>query len=160
MSQESLSQEAQSDFENLRHMPVLADFDDAALSQLSRVAKEQSYPAGSILFSEGDRHGQIYLVSSGTVRLEMLTAKCGRQTIMSVGRGDLLAWSALIGDGIMTATAVIGEDANLVAFEAADLRRLMEQDAQLGYQLMRGFAKALSRRLLATRLQLLDLFHP
>lgn len=141
-------------------MPALAEFDDATLEQLARVAKERLLPAGSLLFSEGDRHGQIYLVSSGTVRLEMLTARFGKRTILSVGRGDILAWSALIGDGVMTATAVAAENTKLVAFDASELRQLMEQDSKLGYQLMRSFAKALSRRLLATRLQMLDLFHP
>lgn len=153
-------QEFRSAFEDLRQMPSLAEFDDVALEQFASVGEEQLRPAGNLLFSEGDPHGQIYLVSSGTIRLEMLTAKCGRQTIMSIGRGDLLAWSALIGDGVMTATAIVGENAKLIAFDASALRQLLERDSKLGYQFMKFFAKALSRRLLATRLQLLDLFHP
>ncbi len=147
-------------FDTLRQLPSLTDFSDGALQQLASVGQELVKPVGSILFSEGDPHDRIYLVSSGTIRLDMLTAKCGRQTILSIGAGDFLAWSALIGDGVMTSTAVATENVKLVALETVSLRQLLEQHSDLGYLVMGALAKSLSRRLLATRLQLLDMYHP
>jgi CRP-like cAMP-binding protein len=89
----------------------------------------------------------------------MLTAKSGRQTILSIGSGDLLAWSAVIGDRVMTATAITLEPTKVVMIHAAQLLDLLERRSDLGFQVMRALARALSRRLLATRLQLLDLYH-
>lgn len=151
---------AQSVFNTLRQMPSLTEFSDEALHLLASVGHQLSKPSGSVIFSEGDYHSQLYLVSSGTVRLDMKTAKCGRQTILSIGMGDFLAWSALIGDGVMTSTAIAADDVELVALNTESLQQLLQQHHDLGYLIMRALAKSLSRRLLATRLQLLDLYHP
>lgn len=150
---------AQSVFNTLRQMPSLAEFSDQALQLLASVGGELPKPGGSVIFSEGDRHSRIYLVSSGTIRLDMKTAKYGRQTILSIGAGDFLAWSALIGDGVMTSTAIAAGDIELVALDTESLQQLLQQHHELGYLVMRALAKSLSRRLLATRLQLLDLYH-
>ena len=146
-------------FVALRSLSVLSSLDDEAIEDLAHLGKLQTFQAGAILFHEGDHHDKIYFVRSGAVRLDMLTAHCGRQTILSVGSGDLLAWSSLVGDHIMTATAVTTEPTHLIVFQAGDLQRLFDSRSDLGYKIMRTVAQALSRRLLATRLQLLDLFH-
>ncbi|MCA9128370.1 MAG: hypothetical protein KDB22_14860, partial [Planctomycetales bacterium] len=71
---------------------------------------------------------------------------------------DLLAWSSLIGDRVMTATAIAIQDSVLITLQVSELRAAMDADSRLGYEVMQAVAGALSRRLLATRLQLLDLY--
>ena len=58
----------------------------------------------------------------------------------------------------MTATGLAVEDTELVVVEAQKLRLLSETNHDFGYHLMQQMASALSKRLIATRLQLLDLF--
>jgi CRP-like cAMP-binding protein len=58
----------------------------------------------------------------------------------------------------MTATATALEPVRTVAFDGEKLRSLCDQQPDIGYHLMNQLAVALSRRLLATRLQLLDVF--
>jgi hypothetical protein len=58
----------------------------------------------------------------------------------------------------MTTSAVAQEDTQVIAICAADLLALCESDPVFGYQLMQRVALALANRLVATRLQLLDLF--
>ena len=50
------------------------------------------------------------------------------------------------------------EAVKTVALPGDQLRQLCEAEHEVGYHIMRQLASALSRRLLATRLQLLDLF--
>ncbi|WP_442509378.1 hypothetical protein SH528x_000947 [Novipirellula sp. SH528] len=59
----------------------------------------------------------------------------------------------------MTATAVATLDTTLISFDADALSQLCEQNHDIGYKVMFTIAKSLSKRLVATRLQLLDLFH-
>lgn len=145
-------------FTILSNMQTLAELNESLMRQLATAAHIRALPAGGVLFLESEQHSQLYLVASGTVRLEMLTAKCGRRTILSIGSGEFLAWSALVGDGVMTATAIANDDVQLVGFEAELLRGRFEQNNDLGFHLMRAVSKALAQRLLATRLQLLDLY--
>lgn len=142
----------------LRRLPILADCCDHDIAALAEVAELQSFAAGSVLFSEGEHHQQIYLVCDGSIQLDMETASHGRRSILSIGPGDLLAWSALVGDSVMTTTATVTAFTEAVVFAGPTLTTLLESNPRLGYHFMRAVSNTLSRRLLATRLQLLDLY--
>ncbi len=144
----------------LRGISALSELSDPAIAELATFTELQSYPAGTVLFSEGQYHDRLYFVCTGMVQLNMATTvrDRGRQTILSIGSDDVLAWSALIGDSIMTATAIATEDTTVISLVASKLKQVLDAKPELGYQFMKAVAKALSRRLLATRLQLLDLY--
>lgn len=58
----------------------------------------------------------------------------------------------------MTSTAVALQPVKTIAFDGDALRQLCERNHEIGYYVMRQLETALSHRLVATRLQLLDLF--
>ncbi len=145
--------------EMLRAISVFADADADILGELESLARVVTVPKGAVVFSEGDKHTDVYFVSSGTIALDMVTTECGNQRVLTVGDGDLLAWSAMLSDCRMTASAVATEPSRMLAFPADKLRELCDANHDVGYVVMAGIAKLVSRRLLATRLQLLDLFH-
>ena len=145
----------------LRAISSLNELSEAHIAEVASFTELQSYPAGTVLFREGQYHDRLYFVCSGMVQLNMATTirDRGQQTILSISSDDVLAWSALIGDSIMTATAVATEDTTVISLVASKLKQALDAKPELGYQFMKAVAKALSRRLLATRLQLLDLYH-
>ena len=132
--------------------------DDEINVRLSAISRVSHFPTGTLIFCEGEPHDQIYFICDGTVSLEMATANCGKQRMLTMGAGDLLSWSGLLGDGRMTATAVVNEAARVIEIPVQELRSLCESNHDLGYVVMTRVATALSRRLLATRLQLLDFY--
>ncbi len=142
----------------LRSLPVLVDCCEDDLEALAKVAELRSFSRGTILFSEGEHHAQLYFLCGGSIQLDMETTNHGRRSILSVGAGDLLAWSTLVGDSVMTTTATVTEPVEAVVFAGPTLTTLLESKPTLGYHFMRSVSKTLSRRLLATRLQLLDLY--
>ena len=144
--------------EQLATLAFLSESPDAVLDDIAIIASSISFSAGAIIFREGSVNRNLYLLSSGRVALEMLVPGRGRTRILSLGPGDMLAWSALLGDGRMTATAIAIEDTKTIAIDADCLLDICETNPPVGYQLMRRMSLSLSKRLLATRLQLLDLF--
>ena len=128
------------------------------VTRLGHLAYARAYVPGEVIFVEGGSHPEFHLIVDGHVRLDMLVPGRGRVPILSAGPGDVLAWSALVGNSVMTSTAVALEDVRTVAFRNDQLLSLCETEHEIGYHVMRQLASALSRRLLATRLQLLDLF--
>jgi CRP-like cAMP-binding protein len=128
------------------------------LVELTGLATEQAFAAKSVIFREGAHCPEVYIVQSGHVALEMNVPGRGAARILTVGEGELLGWSALLGDGRMTATATAIDDTRLVAISGAKLRVLCETNHAIGVRVMQQVATALSQRLVATRLQLLDLF--
>jgi hypothetical protein len=139
-------------------LAALSECTPSDLQLLAPHARHARFAAGTILFGEGDHHPHLYILCDGSVKLDMETARHGKQTILSMGQGDLLGWSALLADGVMTCTATVMEPTEAIVFETEALRTFNESRADVGYRFMSSIARALSRRLLATRLQLLDLY--
>jgi CRP-like cAMP-binding protein len=124
------------------------------------MARLEAIAEWDVLFREGAPSQDLFLVQSGFFALDMFVPARGRITILTVGPGELLGWSALLGEGAMTATATAVENSQVIGLPGDKLRTLCNVDHEFGYSLMRHLAVALSQRLLATRLQLLDLFAP
>jgi CRP-like cAMP-binding protein len=144
--------------QTLRVLQFSARLSQPSAEKLAALMTACEFPAGAVLFEEGDDNPWLYLITEGEIALDMCVPARGCTRIMTLGRGDLLAWSALLGDGRMTASAVALSPAKLLAASAAEVSALCTADAAFGCEVMRGVALALSKRLVATRLQLLDLF--
>lgn len=145
----------------LRETEFLSQLRPPLLEDVASCAQRECFLAEHVLFSEGSRNGVLYLVHRGTIALEMRVPGRGNVRILTISAGEMIGWSALLGQQIMSATAVVLEDAELLSFSAAELQTLCDHNHEIGYVVMHRMAIALSRRLLATRLQLLDLFnHP
>lgn len=127
--------------------------------QLEGLATRKRWAPGGLLFQEGIEHENIYILLSGHVRLEMLVPDRGRTPLMTVGAGDLVGWSPLLGRQTMTATAMALEPTEALTFNGIRLREACAENHELGYFVMRQIVMTLSERLVSTRLQLLDLFH-
>ncbi|MCG8649413.1 MAG: Crp/Fnr family transcriptional regulator [Pirellulales bacterium] len=125
---------------------------------LGELASLENHQSQVTLFREGEHHAMVYWIQEGRVRLEMSRKHWGSAAMMTVGAGDILAWSALLGDGRMTATAITTVPTTLIVFNAEELLQLCEENHDIGFRVMHTTARLISKRLVATRLQLLDLF--
>ena len=128
------------------------------LEVLLQHVQHQQVLRGSTVFAEGDSADSLSVVCSGRIALEMHVPTSGSIRILTLGPRDVLGWSALVGDGHMSASAVALVDTDLLQFPAEILKVLCEDDTQLGRHIMTQVAQILANRLRQTRLQLLDLF--
>ena len=142
----------------LAELRFSAELPAEVLDQLAATTTIQSVSAGQIVFREGATSGSLYLVREGRIALEMNVPGRDMVRILTLGPGEMMGWSALLGQGGMTTSAVAVQDSELVVVAADGLRELCASNHEFGFHLMRQMATALSRRLVATRLQLLDLF--
>jgi CRP-like cAMP-binding protein len=128
------------------------------VSEVLKVGQPQPFAPGAVLFREGTIHPFFHILELGSVRLDMAVPGRGRIPMLTIGPGDVLAWSALVAEGVMTSTAVALEPVTTLAFDGIRLRQLCSERPEIGYHVMKQVAGSLSRRLVATRLQLLDIF--
>lgn len=126
--------------------------------RLAGAARWEVHLAGTVLFREGEVHRSIGVVASGEVAIEIVGADRRPRRLQTVGPGELLGWSPVLGNGRMTATARTLTDVRLLTVAADTVLALCEADPRFGYQFMRRVAAAIASRLQATRLQLLDMF--
>jgi CRP-like cAMP-binding protein len=142
----------------LKGIRFFQDLPDAHLTELGAIAELKEMPRGAVVFREGQTSPFIYLVIRGNVALEICAAGLGCAQIHTVGPGELLGWSPILGSGLMTATARVVSPTTVVAVHAAQLLAVCEHDPRFGMEIMRRTAQAVTVRLNATRLQLLDVF--
>ncbi len=143
----------------MRQIAFLASLSDGDVTKLARLASVLQLDARTVLFREGECCEQIFLVSSGSVALEMCLPRRGCTRMVTLGPGEIVGLSTLLGGNAMTAVAIVAEDATLISLPAKELSELCEDDHDIGYALMKAISRALLRRLVATRLQMLDVFN-
>lgn len=128
------------------------------LAELAVLATRREFQPGAVIFREGTACDDLFLIKSGLVALDLQVPGRGLIRVLTIGPGELLGWSPLLGEGPMTATATALEQTAAFAISGSKLRSLCEKNYEVGFRIMQKVAAALSQRLTATRLQLLDLF--
>jgi CRP-like cAMP-binding protein len=128
------------------------------LVRIANIACILDSASQGIVFREGDAADNIYLIASGTVSLEICAAGAGCKQILTLGAGELLGWSSLLGQSRFTARARTPHAARLVQISVPKLLELCDSDSQFGYELMRRTALALAKRLSAARIQLVNVY--
>lgn len=128
------------------------------VEKLASIAKEVAFAEGETIFHEGDMSDEVYLIQEGQVAIEIHVPGRGRMTILTVGPGQLLAWSSLFTSQRKTASGRTLSSTRAIALNGTDLRGACEADHELGHTVMARVAGVIAERLKATRLQLLDMF--
>ncbi|HEY6057408.1 MAG TPA: cyclic nucleotide-binding domain-containing protein, partial [Candidatus Limnocylindrales bacterium] len=126
--------------------------------RLAGLARVDQRPSGIELFHEGELNDEFSVILKGRVALRLLVPERGMVTILTVDPGDILGWSSIVPPHRATSTAVTIEPIEALVFDGADLRALLRSDHALAASIYPRILQAVSRRLTATRMQLLDLF--
>jgi CRP/FNR family cyclic AMP-dependent transcriptional regulator len=144
--------------QTLEQLSFLRDMVPDHLEKIAAIANVRDFDESDVVFREGEPAEDIYLVVSGTVSLEVCAAGIGCKQILTLGPGELLGWSSLLGQSRYTARARTPQSARLVQINVTELVELCDRDPGFGYDLMRRTALALAKRLSATRIQLVNVY--
>jgi CRP/FNR family cyclic AMP-dependent transcriptional regulator len=144
--------------EALKPMEFTQGMDPQHLAKLAAMAMEESFAEDEMIFREGDESKLIYLVREGLVALYIRVPSRGQITILTVGPGKLLGWSSLFPPHKKTASARAVAPTRVIAISAPELWQACKTDEGLGYNLMSRVGEVITGRLIATRLQLMDIF--
>ena len=142
----------------LAEQPFLKELDTHQIEQVAGCAFDAQFDAGQFLFREGEAANQFYIITHGKVVLEVFVPGRGAVAIETLEAGDVLGWSWLFpphrwhfdGRALVLTRAI--------AVDAKCLRAKCEDDHDLGYALVKQFARIIMERLQATRLRLLDVY--
>jgi len=144
--------------ELLHKHPFVEDLDRRHVEMLADMATEVGYDKNQIIFREGDECGLFYLILSGRVALE-ITAPGRTIRVQTLNGGDEMGWSSvLMQERLFQARAL--EPVRLLALDGVHLHEVCKQDPDFGYELMYRMLRVVSRRLQATRFQLMDVYAP
>ena len=129
-----------------------------ALARVTGIARAAAFEPGDRILREGAPTPFLGVVVTGRVALRLHVPERGAQTLFTVEPGELLGWSAVVPPFRSTADAVALERTDLITFEAATLRSLLDADRRLAADVLELVAEGLSERLTLSWHQRLDLF--
>jgi CRP/FNR family transcriptional regulator, cyclic AMP receptor protein len=141
----------------LKGFSFFTGFSDQELEKLAAIASEETYDAGTQMYKIGDPARGLYLVQEGKVVMVMDSYLGSHRPSMQVtvdviAKGESMGWSAVVEPYIYTLGALCIDRAKLVCLDATGLRRLMDEDACLGYRIMKATARVIANRLIHTRI--------
>jgi CRP/FNR family transcriptional regulator, cyclic AMP receptor protein len=138
--------------------PFFEGIDSNYLKTLTGCASNVRFPGGQMIFKEGEEANQFFLLREGRVAIEVFVEARGPVTIQTLSAGEILGWSWLVPPYCWRFDARAVDEVRALALDGKCLREKCETDPRLGYELLKRFAVIISRRLEATRIQLLDLY--
>lgn len=136
---------------------IASDLTPEALRRLATIARIESLPAGVVLLREGQMTADLGVVLEGRIALRTHVPGRPDLTLMTLDRGDVFGWSAALGEPSTSSVVTLGPT-RVVLLEQDGLVAMLASDTEFAAVLYRHLLQTVARRLVSTRLQLLDLY--
>ncbi len=146
--------------ELLRRYPFFGVLNNEQLKSIAMIADEISVAAGTKLFEECQQADTFYLLIEGSVELSYKSEEeyhPKSTKVFSVGDinpEEVFGISSLVQPYKYNAAGIASKDCRILKINAVELRKLLDEDNELGYILMQHVAEAYMDRLSYTRVQL------
>lgn len=121
------------------------------LQSVLRIAAVKQFGEHSVIFKEGDKGDELYLIVSGKVRITRQYPLGGDETLAELEEGQAFGEMAVIGDDVVrSATARAAPKCEVLILKRQPFRQLLHDDRDLAYPILWNVLKQISERLRAT----------
>lgn len=117
------------------------------LIEVLKICRQQKFAKGAVIFEDGAPGDNCYIIETGAVRISKMIPNAGEEALAVLRDGDYFGEMALIDGSTRSAAAIAHEDTLCLVVRKEDLDRLMTEDRDIGYKLLRTFCETLSKRL-------------
>jgi len=135
----------------LRDCELFSELTEEELQEILPLCHVEHYPMNTLVFHEGDEANTLYVLQAGQVRLEYEICPqpdyCQDATILLDKAGDVMGWSSLVKPRRLTAYGYCVTDVQVLAIDSQVLNALMEQNAHVGFVIVKALASMINRRL-------------
>ena len=145
--------------ETLQRHPFAAGMEPRHVQRLASLAKFTRFAKDQVIFREGEHNSQFFLIVDGPVALEM-TRPRNVLRVQRLGAGDGLGWSAALAGRGKYFQARALDEVDALVFEGPEVLEASRQDPEFGVAFLLRLLDIVSKRLQATRVQLLDMHSP
>ena len=123
-------------------IPLLAVLKPRDRQRVLRNAREQTYAPGDVVVAEGDPATRLYLIASGTARVEV----AGVGTVGRLHAGDFFGELALIEEHGRTASVVADTELTCLLVSAWEFRASLEEHPEMAIPMLKAIIARLHAR--------------
>jgi CRP-like cAMP-binding protein len=144
----------------LEQVDIFEELTPGQLDLIDDICEEKSYNRGEVIFEENSPSREFYVITDGQVEIQIDPDTIGDgtdsyqpTTIATLRRGQSFGEVAIVDPGVRSASAKCGsETCRVLMIARDDFLKLLEDDNQMGYIVMRNFAVDLSLKIRQTNL--------
>ena len=123
------------------------------LAKIASICREVKFEEGDLILHESDKGDELYLLLEGRVCIEMeMPLELGWGKLTTIQEGEIFGEISFISGLRRSATARSLNRTRVAVIGREPLNRLLEQNAPMGYVVMRHLAEVLCKRLDSTDL--------
>jgi serine phosphatase RsbU (regulator of sigma subunit) len=135
------------DTDLIARVPLFAGLPREEIERLAVTLVPAAYPAGTILFREGERGDRFYIVLAGSIAIIKALGSAEERVLGLRGAGEFVGEMSLLSqDGRRTASVRVAAEARVLELTRADFDALLHRRPALAYEMLR----VLSTRLRAS----------
>jgi CRP/FNR family cyclic AMP-dependent transcriptional regulator len=128
------------------------------LAAVATCGRRVQFKAGDFLCREAEEALDFYVFISGSVSVEIFSARKGPLTTTTVDEGEVLGWLWFEKPYHWHLDARARQVTRVVALGVKALKVKCEEDHDLGYEFMKRYAHYLAVQFRVTKLQLVDMY--
>ncbi|UCH20047.1 MAG: Crp/Fnr family transcriptional regulator [Deltaproteobacteria bacterium] len=133
--------------EDLKSILVLRYLTDEMLDKIIPIVDILHFDEREVIFKEGDKGIQFYLLKRGKVVLEKRISDKLSFSAGSVKPGYSFGWSAMLEEGNYTLNAIAAEPCEVYSIKGEKIKKILNDDHTMGYIMNQGLLRVLKRRL-------------
>jgi CRP-like cAMP-binding protein len=143
--------------ETLNGIPWFLEMKPEQIERLARIGLLRELKTGESLYCEGMSQDSIYVLLEGELTMDFYVPTFGTVHVYTAEPLDVIGWDPLapvIRQRISDATAI--QPSLLVGFQGEELRKLCEEDHELGFVIYKRLTNVVASRLINVRLAMTD----
>jgi CRP-like cAMP-binding protein len=141
--------------EVLKRSDVFHYLDEADLKTVEKMATEEVFEPGEIIFRQDKHAEKIYIIEDGLVSILLEMGPTDKRQIQSASNFECFGWAATIPPFRRLCMAKAVERTKVLAFDGMELRNLVDTNSKLCAEIAGGVAYVISQRLKAAFDQLM-----
>lgn len=146
------------DNQELAKLPIFNNFSVKQIQQIKPLMEFCSFPADMVIFEQGDRADNFYILISGEIALRFKPYDGPALVISKITPGGVFGWSAALNRESYSSTAVTTTEIQAIRIKSLDLKKLCSSDPVLGALFLDRLVGVISERLQESHQDFLELF--
>ncbi|HEY3067461.1 MAG TPA: cyclic nucleotide-binding domain-containing protein [Methylomirabilota bacterium] len=134
----------------LRDVRLFKSHGDPELASLARNLRERTLKKGQVLFREGEKGDEMFIVRRGVLIISKAVTGHVEQVLTRVGVGEFFGEMSLFDRAPRSATVQADSDATMLALDRERLQELIDVNPRAGALLMHALVEVFIERLRAS----------